>query len=92
MSQLSSGKMDEAMESFDKGLRLNPKCSVCLNNKAIGYGMKGDREKELELLDQVIEMDPHHLEALNNKGHNLIYMDRVRESLDYFERALNIFP
>lgn len=50
---------NKAAESFSKALRLDPHNALVLLNRAINYANIGERDKAMEDLEKVIELDSH---------------------------------
>ncbi|MBU3925817.1 tetratricopeptide repeat protein [Patescibacteria group bacterium] len=50
---------DKAAESFSKALKLDPRNTLALLNRAINYANIGERDKAIEDLEKVIVLDTH---------------------------------
>lgn len=63
-----------------------------INNKiseAYDY-MQNDTEKALDIFDDILEIEPDNIEALNGKGSSLIKLNRYDEADKYYNRSLSI--
>ena len=59
------GKYDESVESFNKAIAINPKCSDCFYNIGFAYAQKKDYDKAEENYKKAIEVKPDSTEAYN---------------------------
>ena len=46
----------------------------------------------LKVFDQILEIDPDNVQALNHKGTTLVKMEEFENSLKYFDKALELQP
>ena len=58
-------------------------------NEAYDY-MQNDTEKALEIFDEVLEIEPDSIEALNGKGSTLMKLNRFDEADQYYNHSLSI--
>lgn len=69
------GKIDEALELIDEGIKLFPeKESKLLTHKAYLYKKKKNYEKGLEIIEKLWEKNPKDFEALNNKIYSITFL------------------
>jgi len=52
----------------------------------------GNHNQAISYFDQVLEIDPNHLGALNNKGAVLLKLWRLEQAIPYFDKVLEIDP
>ncbi len=59
-----------------------------------GYKLfiQGDHQKALECFNKILEMDPDHVKAWNNKGMVLSELKNYDEALKCFDMALKLDP
>jgi Flp pilus assembly protein TadD len=62
---LNGGKYDEAIESFNKAIVLNPKCPDCYYQVGFAYAQKKDYGKAEENYKKAIEVKPDYANAYN---------------------------
>lgn len=83
----------EAMDYFDKALRLNPDDHLVLNNVAVCLEQQGRYDLALKCYEKALANDPDNLTYLCNKGVCLSKMKRWEEALEclkeVIERDLN---
>ena len=52
--------------------------------------MQNDTEKALNIFDEVLEIEPDNIEALNGKGSSLMKLNRLDEADRYYNQSLSI--
>ena len=65
---LKSEQRDQAITSFTKALKLNPKSIEALNNRGIAYCVLGELDKAIADFSQIILIDPKFGKAYNNRA------------------------
>jgi tetratricopeptide (TPR) repeat protein len=66
MSLVRQGKLDEALQAFNRGLESDPSNLVLLNAIGATYTLKGDPEKAQDCFQKVLKIDPGFLPARKN--------------------------
>lgn len=56
------------------------------------YFQLGDYKKAISYYDQVLEINPNNLDALNNKGAALVKLGKADEAIQYYIKILSIDP
>jgi tetratricopeptide (TPR) repeat protein len=92
----------EALQDYDRALRVNPKLAEAWSNKAVALveiGKLKDGEealdyfiKALENSKEALKINPKFSLALNNKASALIEIGRLKggkEAMDYYNEAIN---
>jgi tetratricopeptide (TPR) repeat protein len=69
--QASLKHFDEAHAALDKALKRWPNDTELLFTRGSVYDLAGERDKALEVMEEVISHDPEHPEALNYVGYSL---------------------
>jgi tetratricopeptide (TPR) repeat protein len=87
----NSDKKDEALNCFEKVLKLNPEHFNALNNKGFLLARSNHYENALNCFEKAlsIKKDP---EVYHNKGQALMDLERYDEALECFEKALQLDP
>ncbi len=87
-----SGRLDEAIDEYQRALDRNPNHVDSLINLGIGLARRGELEPALARFQQAVEVDPEHADAQSNLG--ALYLARgAREAARRaFGRALEIEP
>lgn len=86
-------KPEEELKYLNKILNVNPKNTDILIRKSFVCGhILGDFEKEIECCYEVLCVDPHNVDALNNIGISLGHLGEIEEGLKFLDCALEINP
>ncbi|MCP4220643.1 MAG: tetratricopeptide repeat protein, partial [bacterium] len=86
------GKVEEAIELFDRAFQVNPNDEVCLNAKAELLAKMGKFEEAIELFDRSYKVNPNDVVCLTAKGKLLTKMGKIEEAIELFDRAFQIDP
>jgi len=85
-------KIQDAIQILEEGKEMIPNSLVILSRLSNFY-LRGGRLKEaLETSQAVLKFDPQYFDALYVSGLALANLGKWIDSLDYFERALEIEP
>lgn len=89
---LNLWKYDEAIECFNKALKIEPADHNILNLKGAAL-MNLERAKEaIECFDKALEIDPNIENILNNKGLALSDIGKHDEAIQCYDKAVEINP
>ncbi len=88
----TSGRLDEALETYAAGLRKFPKDPSWVNNTAVVLAQKGDLEGALREARLVIKNFPKDLRAYLNAGQFLTELARYEEAEAMFRKVLELEP
>lgn len=90
------GKVDEAINCYEKVIKLKPDFVIAHNNLGNIYNSIGEQEKAEICFFKAIEIEPRFALAYNNLGNLMKDMNRSDEALVHFKKALdyepNLFP
>jgi tetratricopeptide (TPR) repeat protein len=86
------GKYQEAIECYDKYLKINPDDTDALNNKGLALNSLAKYQEAIECYDNALKINPDDTDALNNKGSALHTLGKYEEAIDHFDKALKIDP
>ena len=86
------GKIEEAMENYQKALKLNPAYEDALNN--MGYALAGlKRHSEaVPYYEAALRIRPKHAEVHNNLGNALSELGKIDEAIAHYRVALEQNP
>jgi tetratricopeptide (TPR) repeat protein len=86
------GKYEEAIESYDQALDMDPNYAIPWYNKGSVLDYLGKPEEAIESFDQALDIDPNYADAWNNKGIALGELGNYEEAIESFDQALDIDP
>ena len=84
--------LTDAVDFFNKALKINANHVGTLNNRGIALAELGHTEQAIESYMQALIIQPDFVDALNNKGISLRKMGCVEQALNCFEEVLTIQP
>jgi tetratricopeptide (TPR) repeat protein len=86
------GRYEEALEAYNKAIKIKPDYHEAWSNKGNALRKLGRYNEALEACNKAIEIKPDHNEAWLNKGNALVNLDRYYEALEAFNKAIEIIP
>lgn len=97
--QLEKGDYLQAIDMYQKGLKIDPESAVGYNLIGMAcrmqYNKTGDilwRHKEIISFNQALEIDPDYVPALINLGATYYYSGESDKAVPYFKHALEVYP
>ena len=82
----------EALELFNKALKIDTSNSYLHFNIAKAFSDSGEDEKALKYHLNATKLNPNDQQAWLNYGISLLNLDRVNEALDIFNKAIDLSP
>ena len=89
---LLDGKKKEALNQFKKALELDGNNADYHFWTGLAYSENGNREREAKHYQQALSLNSRHLQSLIYMGHNLLEKKQYGNALDYYTRALAVWP
>ena len=87
------GDYSQALESINSGLEKWPTETDLLFRKGSVWSKKGDKDRSMEIMEEIIVIDQDHHEALNYLGYTLAEENRdLERALVLIKRALSLDP
>ena len=83
---------EHAIMHFDRAIAHCPDFPEPYNQKAIALYLLERYDESIELAKQAVERMPWHFGALAGMGHCYAHLDRPREAVENYEKALAINP
>jgi len=90
---------DQAIASYEKALKLEPKAAAVYNLLGMAYRMKYHqlgkpelRQKEIEAFEKAIDLDPRSWVAPFNLGATYYFMGEKAKAAPLFRKALELNP
>jgi len=88
----SMGRLEQAVESFTRALRINPEFAEAHNNMGNALNALRKSEEALVSFEKALQIKPDFVEAHNNMGNALNALGRHEEAVVYCNKALRIRP
>ncbi len=89
---IDNGNTDEALGLLSKALEVLPDAPVLYLQQAQCWGIKEDREKAVEASRRALGLDPKMGEAYLTLGLNLRALNRTKEAIEAFKKAVEFAP
>lgn len=86
----NANRLDEALESFDKAITINPQNDLAWGDRGLILDKIGKTEEALASYSKALLLDPDNSITWHNKGLTLLQSSRLRESITCFEMAISI--
>ena len=86
------GRLEEAVETFQRAAELNPDCAQAYYNKGNALGKMGKLSQSLSSYQKSIEIDPSYARAYYNAGGVLQQLGKPGEALQNYEKAIELKP
>ena len=87
-----SGRLDEALASYDRALALKNDIADLHNNRAITLVALGRADEALESYGRAVALKPDYAQAYNNRGALLSSRKQFAEALADFSKAIALQP
>jgi tetratricopeptide (TPR) repeat protein len=92
LAAMAIGRIDRAMDDFNKALALDPSDYYAYVNRGMVYIETGQMDKAMEDFDKAIALNPRSFEAYTNKGMAYGRAGLLDKSIEQFNRAIEINP
>jgi superkiller protein 3 len=89
---MAAGRIDEAIECFNKLLQLKQDTAEVHYHWALALGMQKKYDDAIKHFARVLELDPKYPDARNLMGGSLMEMGRTDEAIAQFKEVLRINP
>ena len=86
------GRMDEAIEAYDKALSIKPDFAEAYNNMGNALKEQGKLDEAVAAYDKAQSLQPDFAKAYNNMGVTLQEQGKLDEAIAAYDRALLIKP
>jgi tetratricopeptide (TPR) repeat protein len=87
-----AGNYQEAIEQFERALRLKPDDADAHNNFGTALLRQGRVEDAIRHYEQVVQLEPNNAQAYFNLGVALERAGKLQNAIDQYRRALQIEP
>jgi tetratricopeptide (TPR) repeat protein len=86
------GRMDEAIEQYQKALEIWPRYALARNNLGNAFLRSGRLDEAMEQYERALALRPDDAETHDNLGNVLLKKGRVDEAIAHFQKALALQP
>ena len=87
-----SGRYEDAINAFDKAIRLKPDDAETWNDKGIALAKLKRYKEALYAFDEAIQLGHNYGKGWHNKGLTLCELKRYKEALYAFDKAIQLNP
>ena len=88
----NQGKLDQAMEYFQKSLEIDSECVESLTNVGMILRRRGQIDDAIAYQRKALAIRPQYARAHNNLANALSQSGRAEEAIRHYEKALEIDP
>jgi len=89
----NEGNSDNAIECYEKAIRLSPDLAEPYYNMGnVYYYGKGNYDKAMEYYEKAVELKPDYAEAYNNMGNTYISKYNYEKAIECYEKAIELKP
>ena len=92
MLSQDQGKLEEAIEAYNKALAIKPDYAEAYSNMGIALKDQGKLEEAIEAYNKALAIKPDYAEAYNNMGNALKDQGKLEEAIEAYNKALAIKP
>lgn len=89
---LGQGKLQDAIESYDKAIQIKPDFAEAYSNRGIALKEIGQLDEAVESYDKAIQIKPDFADAYSNRGNALKELGRLDEAVTSCDKAIQIKP
>ncbi|XP_028403093.1 small glutamine-rich tetratricopeptide repeat-containing protein beta-like [Dendronephthya gigantea] len=89
---MKDGKFEDAIECYDKAVKLDWTNAVYLCNRAAAYSKLGHHEEAVKNCKQSLELDPNYGKAYGRMGTAYMALEKYQEARDSFAKAKELDP
>jgi len=90
LENTKSGRYKEAIQAWDKGIRLNDKYAEAYYYRGFAYYNLGDYQRAIQDYDQAIRLYPKYAEVYNNCGNACYQLADYERAVKDYKKAVNI--
>ncbi len=87
-----NGKSDEAIDSYNTAIRLNPNYAESYYGRGNVYADSGQHQKAMEDLNNAIRLKHDYADAYNNRGTVYHELGRYQEAIEDYNKAIRLKP
>ena len=92
LALINLNRFEEAIECYDKSLKINPNDFKAWNNKAFSLHNLNRLDEAIKYYDKSLKINPNYISTLNNKAFALRTLNRLDEAIECYDKTLKINP
>jgi tetratricopeptide (TPR) repeat protein len=86
------GNYSQAIEDYNRAIKIKPGYLEAYNNRGIAYSGLGNYKQAIEDYDRAIKIKPNYADAYYNKGVVYMRLGNNRQAIENYDRAIEIKP
>jgi hypothetical protein len=86
------GKLEEAIEAYEKALTLKPDYAEAYTNMGVALQEQGKPEEAIDAYNKALAIKPDNAEAYNNMGITLADEGKLEDAFEVYHKSLTIKP
>jgi tetratricopeptide (TPR) repeat protein len=92
LRKMSPGAYDEAIQSFDRAIKIWPDFAEAYLNRGVAEHVTGRTAPALADLEKAVELDPNQPRAYNERGQIYIEGADIQRAIQEFDRSIQVKP
>ena len=85
---MQEGHLGEAIEAFDKALRLNPRSATSYNGRGVAFNELAQNQRALKDYDAALAIDDKYTEAYFNRGNAYADLGQYERAIQDYNQAI----
>lgn len=86
------GKLDQAVQVFNKAITCNPEYAAAYYNLGVVLHGLGQLEKAVDSYDKAISLKPDYVDAYSNRGNALKDLGELHKAVESYSKAIQLRP
>ena len=87
-----AGRLKEAINSYDKALKIHPEMADVWNNRGVVLTRLKMFDEAIVSYDRALQIRADYADAWNNRGVSLIELQHYQEAINSFEQGIKVKP
>jgi Tfp pilus assembly protein PilF len=92
LSLFAEGKIDDAINHYNKAIRIEPDYVYAYNNRGIIYGERGQYKLAIEDFNNAIRITPAFADAYGNLGFTYDKLGQYNHAIEDYDKAIRLKP
>ena len=87
---LKKGQYNEAIEEYNKAIKINPNYSLAYYNRSVAYSRIGQHDRALTDCNKVLQLDPKHAKSYYTRGVSYWHLGTKNQAIKDFQAAARL--